>query len=57
MDKKKNVTTPNRPMQGTRLRHFIASGGKPSDYKACKGSNAGCEDVDDKENDGDEDDK
>ena len=38
----KNVKTPNKPMQGTRLRNFIASGGKPSEYKACKGSNAGC---------------
>lgn len=38
----KNVKTPNKPMQGTRLRNFIASGGKAQDYKSCKGSNAGC---------------
>jgi len=32
-----NVKTPNKPMQGTRLRNFVASGGKPSEYQTCKG--------------------
>lgn len=32
-----NVKTPNRPKAGTRLRNFIGSGGKVSDFKSCKG--------------------
>jgi hypothetical protein len=32
-----NVKTPNKPKQGTRLRNFIASGGKASEYESCKG--------------------
>lgn len=33
----KNVSKPNKPKQGTRLRNFIASGGNPKDYETCKG--------------------
>jgi len=35
----KNVKTPNKPKVGTKLRNFLASGGKLKDYKASKGSN------------------
>lgn len=34
-----NVKTPNKPKPGTKLKNFLASGGKIKDFKASKGSN------------------
>lgn len=33
----KNVKTPSKARQGTRLRNFIGSGGKPENYETSKG--------------------
>ena len=32
-----NVKTPNKPMEGTKLRNFLASGGKIKEFTASKG--------------------